>query len=101
MDGTLNPVLACPCHHVAGSGAVFDASQSDFTQHADTGCSEFLEVVFHHPMLNDRCPGMNPHSTWTECGKRALRENCHCLQANDVLRTTRSMHLAGGNHGSD
>src|SRR5581483_3842776 len=101
MDGALNAILARPSHHVARGRAIFYTAQADFAEHSDTGCGEFLKILLHHAMLDDRRTGMNPHSARTEGREGPLRENCHRLQPDNVLGTAGSMNLSCGNHGGD
>src|SRR4029453_4855132 len=101
MDRALNAVLARPAHHLARGRAVLDATEADFAEQFDAGRGELFEILLHHLVLDYRRAGMNLHAAGAQRPERALGEDRHRLQADDVAWAAGHMDFAGGDHGGD
>src|SRR5579885_1106733 len=99
MNRALDSILAGPRHHAASGRSVFDAAEPHLAEKLHTGCSQFLEVIFDHALLENRSPGVNPHASGTKRLERTLREDRHCLESDDVLWASGCVDFSCGNHG--
>src|SRR5258707_820074 len=101
MDGALDAVFACPAHHLARGRPILDAAQADLAEQFDAGRGQFLEVVLDHLVFDHGRAGMDFYAARAQRPERALRENRHRLDADDVARPAGHMNFAGGNHRGD
>ncbi len=101
VDGALDAVFARPSDHLARGRAVLDAAEPDFAEQLDAGRGEFPEIVLDHFAFDHRRAGMNLHAAGAQRPERALREDRHRLQADDVARPAGHVHLAGRDHRGD
>ena len=90
VDRALDAVFARPAHHLARGRAVLDAAEADFAEQLDAGRGELLEIVLDHFAFDHGRAGMHLHAARTQRPERALREDRHRLQADDVARAGRA-----------
>src|SRR5262249_52444748 len=86
VDGALDAVFARPTHHLACGRAVLHAAQSDLAEQFYAGGGHLLEILFNHLAFDDGRTGMHLHAAGPQRPERALRENRHRLEADDVAR---------------
>ena len=101
VDGALDAVFARPFHHAPGGGAVLDAAEPHFAQKLHAGIREVLEILFGHLGLDAGRTGVELDAGWAEIGVLPLCRDRQCLEADDVARAARRVHLAGRDHGGD
>jgi len=102
MDRALDAVFARPTHHLARGRPVLDAAEADLAEQLDAVGGHLLEIVFDHLAFDHGRAGM---PTFTPPGRKVQNARCannrHRLEANDIARPARHVHLAGGDHGGD
>jgi hypothetical protein len=101
VDRALDAIFARPPDHLARGRAVLDAAKPDFAEQLDAGCGQFPEIVLDHFAFDHGGAGMNFHAAGAQRPERALREDRHRLQPDDVARSAGHVHFARRNHGGD
>ena len=101
VDRALDAILPRPGHHALRRRAVLDAAEAHLAKELHARIGQVLEILLRHFGLDAGCPGMDLDARRTEIGELPLRRDGECLEAHDVTRAARRVHLACRNHGGD